>query len=1538
MAGEETTSKGNITNNYNAAQTGLNMDNTIGQIAKGSLTYALNANVENFDSNSINYQNEEGNELCLGSENGIPQNFVVIGNHFIPEQNKHIFFLVNPLEGLSQIGYMINNNCEYVTILADTSQDPYLAFDVNHPIHKVVHRITNCTTEIYWTDGLNPRRYLDLDNVPTSDIDNKLKIQPNFTIPQLNIVEIVSGGELLAGTYQFAIQYSDALGFGYTSYYSVTNPTPIANTDIETLDFNYPVNRSIKLDISNLDLTGYFEYYNLAVIKTINNIQSVELVGTYYIGSATKEITYSGQNQTQIKLSINDIFEKFPYYDVAEDLTAVQDILVWDNLTSNDRVNYQSIASQIELQWQTYKIPNTENYANEINATELRGYLRDEVYAFEIVFLLRNGRQTDGFHIPGRTAVAGDLTIINKSSNNDYIGTGTSAPKWKIYNTASVTGNATGANINNATPYKYGQFAYWESEELYPPNTEVWGSLANTPIRHHKFPDVLVSPVFESVAYTSGQPVTPVMQSSDAVYPIGVKIDTAQIASLIANSSLTAKQKAEVAGFKIVRGNRSTNKSIIGKGILRNVGKYEREGTNYYFPNYPYNDLKADPFIQQLPASQRDTKAYVYNSQSVLYKITNVTTAGSVSITDCNTKVVREIPIIVGDSYSICSLTYPVLNGGASASISSPGKLTITVGLTSDSSTEFRYYDAYDATQKLITVTAAEGIVYILVNSFYPVTYNFGSKNYTITTTDTLNPETLADKLTGFSTNASKFRQVFNSPETSFGQPSLGSILKIENLIFGGGVAHFVEVKNNARYKFLTQTAQKEALLSSYNLANSISPFDPNAMFTTYQAYLTIYINGITRKNFSYSFNSIASYDYWEDVTNSGNKQRELDLCQYINPGFQSTGDDLDINNFQRESSVYMKTAGTSFLPFPTSTALSDNSRFTASSNNNCNTPEKQQTISVLSYYASLKNIIPSQWGQIYTYETIDTGFQVDLDFLPGVTTVFGGDTFISRFAFKTKLPFFIDNRVNAPDDSDVFYDEIGNIAYPRYWHSSRSILFNYSTPKPTLLSNVISVKAVQLDCPNNPIYIAPPVSGGTTTTTSTTSSPNSISAGLLKNSYDGKMYQFAYGIPYFYCETSINLDLRQAFNNREGDFYPRVSSGIPDTWFQQTNVPIAQDNTYYYNVTYSKQNVDNYFSHLPANWSNDECNVAFPFRAIYSEPQSSDPTVKVNNWLIYRPISFFDFPQNYGDLISLDGIQNKAVLARFENKSLLYNTMLTINTSNPQAAYLGNDSLFKSAPPIDFAETDLGYVGSQNKFLLKIPQGQITVDAKRGQIFLISGNGATDLTAFKSGINRFMTDHLAFEILRYFPDADVDNNFTKVGLHGVYDSKYDRVIISKLDYIPQPDYVGEITYDVADGEYYLGDNVVQLLDNKYFCNKSWTLSFNMNTKSWISFHSYIPNYYIAENNFFYSGLNQGCDLAFVAAQEVPDCQIQGSAQIPGFCDFAGVAFVDNPCAFDGYSYLGVLTTSTTTTRPATTTTTTTAALVCTIAGTAVKL
>ena len=185
----------NIIKEYNVARLGLDMDSSEAQIIKGKLSYALNAVVENFDSNHINYQNEPGNIYCLD----FPKDYLLIGNYFINEQYKHIFWLTNPLTGGCQIGYMVNNDCVYHTLVSD----PCLGFSVNFPIHSAVHRITNCTTEVYWADNV-ARRYMDIDNVPykllsgtalcdpvySTTLDcNQLKVQPDFSIPNLSIKE-----------------------------------------------------------------------------------------------------------------------------------------------------------------------------------------------------------------------------------------------------------------------------------------------------------------------------------------------------------------------------------------------------------------------------------------------------------------------------------------------------------------------------------------------------------------------------------------------------------------------------------------------------------------------------------------------------------------------------------------------------------------------------------------------------------------------------------------------------------------------------------------------------------------------------------------------------------------------------------------------------------------------------------------------------------------------------------------------------------------------------------------------------------------------------------------------------------------------------------------------------------------------------------------------------------------------------------------------------------------------------------------------------
>ena len=1509
-------SPSNIEIHPDTAYKGLDMDSSISQIAPGKLTYALNASVENFDANGISYQNEQGNELCLS----FPNEFILIGKHFIAEKNKHIFFITNPTTQQSEIGYMENNDCIYHTLVSATC----LNFNINYPIHKVVHKITNCTTEIYWTDGFNPRRYMDIDSPPwklssgsslcnpiydVGNLDcNRIKLQPNFNIPELKVTKVISGGNLVAGTVQFAAQYCDASGNGYTSFYSVTNPCPIVDTHITDFNFNYNVGKSVKVNISNLDITGEFRYFNLAVIKSINSSISVNLVGTYSIDSTTKTITYTGEDVTTETLSISDIFEKYPYYEIAQDLTAVSDVLVWDNLTSIDRINYQSIASQISLQWQSYKLPSTESYADEFNATNLKGYLRDEIYAIEIAFLLKNGKQTDSFHIPGRVKNNNENFPDVLSTNADFIGEGSSAPYWKIYNTASVTGQAQGDPIGNATPYEYGEFAYWESEETYPCNENVWGDLAGKPIRHHKFPDILVSPAFESGVPEVSNGKYIVSMQNNSVFPLGIKVDSNQIRTLINSSSLTDSQKEDIVGFKILRGDRGTNKSIIAKGILRNVGEYTRQNQKYYYPNYPYNDLNSDPFINETNNAwiEQATPWIIYcykdpggNNGKATYTYTSTETG----------KPTPSPPMHVGEIIEICSSTRPFANYPDTLYIG-PGNYDVfhiqaegcrgfhalwNDPFTKDNSSSIYNdpwlcggsaifggcsnfaYTRVDVGAGVTVPDCSNGGFGALCPCFYSNSkqtplknninqFNFGPGgsifNPTVGRRSSLNCG-IETPINPFTDTNKPYRQIFNSPETSFGQPFLGDILKLENVMYGAGKAHHVEVKNNAKYRLLSKEAQIDALNSSYGIGVITGSLDGVAMFTAYQIYLQIFTNGILRKNFGYSYNSIASYDYSSNINNNaGIKQRQLDLKQYLIPVVQSVGEPagIGVNNYQRETSIYLKTKETvDALPLPSNTPsllngtipyITDISRKTISDFSTCNTPEQQKDISVVSYYGSIKNNVTNLWRQIYSYQTIDTGAQqlFDSQNYQASFTAFGGDTFISRFAFKTKLPFFIDNRVNSPDDSEIFYDELGNIGYPKYWHSSRSIFYDYNN-NGNGFKNLISIKAHKFDCATDP---------------STIPSTSTGIAGTYRTYYDGKFYLFAYGIPSFYCESSYNTDLRQAFNNREGDFWPHVTTGIPDDWVQENFVSIAFDNTYHYNPSYSKQNKENYFSHLPADWEDKLCYTNYPFRAIYSDTQEQNADVRVNNWLIYKPLSLFDFPQNNGKLISLDGIENKTILARFENKSLLYNVLLTMDSTNPKAAYLGGTQIFGTTPPVDFAETDLGYVGSQNKFLLKIPQGQITIDAKRGQVFLLNGRQTIDLSQFGSGMNRFFTDHLAFEILRYFPNINTDNNYTGIGLHGVYDSKFDRVIITKLDYIPLD---SDIKYDDSLNKFYIPNIVeglefrtqVYLTDPEFFCNKSWTLSYGINTKSWNSFHSYLPNFYIGENNFFYSGLNGCC-------------------------------------------------------------------------------
>ena len=204
------------------------------------------------------------------------------------------------------------------------------------------------------------------------------------------------------------------------------------------------------------------------------------------------------------------------------------------------------------------------------NTIDFKGYMRDEVYPLLIAFELDNGHITDAFPMIGRAITDSDKEIIY---NNDVISGSeeecntsvTGKEKWKVYNTGNILGKLHPESVDDCYegPWEYGEFAYWESTEVYDCNKDIWEDFAGKPIRHFKFPDCNISPIHDN---------------KGNIYPIGIRINTDEVVRAIKESSLSDRQKSRITGFRIIRGNRANNESVVAKGLIINVLKYNTAG------------------------------------------------------------------------------------------------------------------------------------------------------------------------------------------------------------------------------------------------------------------------------------------------------------------------------------------------------------------------------------------------------------------------------------------------------------------------------------------------------------------------------------------------------------------------------------------------------------------------------------------------------------------------------------------------------------------------------------------------------------------------------------------------------------------------------------------------------------------------------------------------------------------------------------------------------------------------------------------------
>ncbi len=704
-------------------------------------------------------------------------------------------------------------------------------------------------------------------------------------------------------------------------------------------------------------------------------------------------------------------------------------------------------------------------------------------------------------------------------------------------------------------------------------------------------------------------------------------------------------------------------------------------------------------------------------------------------------------------------------------------------------------------------------------------------------------------------------RFTFLSPDTTFNSPTIGTELKFESVLYGDALGSFYTVQNHPKYVILSLGGiiliQTLTIISwIIDLLNLIvdvwKHFNAGFVFTVGTAisfasaiaswglgsvskYLQygyqwqqLILNFGTPQNFAKYYAAVGNYHSEGYVTNAGNKRRQILNSLYLNAGNYSIseyGNSLNINNYKREDSVYLSlTKDISFVGTPlVDPTKSDTSRFRLS---DVFGSMRDNLSRVASYYSAVKYYVPEQYGELSDIEWLYTGESRKIDWNntqdDSCDPIFGGDTFISRMTQKRKYPYFLNNAVGVSSSEDFQYRLLGNITSPTYYFNSLGESAANST--------------------------------GVNFTANETNLDWASYSGLYTK---GTMYLFSYGITSFLCESDFNLNYRYSTDNKDRAFYPYQSD--IESWTQEYKIPIDVPNSYQYNRDYSKQNKENFFCSQPSIYNNDLCVTTYRNRVINSQ-SDLDSNFFSDNWRVFLANDYHDFPLENGQLIGLDGIERDKLLLRFNNTSWVMNAYYTMETSEG-LAQIGSSSLF-AQKPVEYAKTELGYAGSQHHAFISTQYGHFWVDAARTSVFMLPiGDGAPQ--DISGALSPFFNNNLPFYILKSFPDYNIDNNYKRIGLSMGWDNRFERVFLTKLDYELKNEYIGKVTYedDVFTYTPTVGDPVViSLTDSTYFCNKSWTLGFSPLTKSWVSYYSFVPNFYIGHENYFQSGINYSQD------------------------------------------------------------------------------
>ncbi len=1323
----------------NSFSRGMQKDYNETFVADGLYTHARNSVNNSHDGQLGVIGNEPANLLCVTLPYTLIGSIHVFGDEWV-------LFTTDDVN--SEIGIFDESKCSYKKIVNDKS----LNFKKTNLITGVSRFRYDCERLIYWDDGLNPTRTMDIDNVPfkytetivdgcivktyTDELDcEAIRIAPLIKYPCLQLTQGKIAGSLLNGSYQVCLAYT-------VNKVKVTDY--IGLSEVQGLFTYANAGSSLEVTITNIDTS--FDEFELVVLANINQQTVAKRIGYYtaatgtiYIDRWTEE--YETVQVSSVVLRSSIIEKSDAMYNVGEYLLRV-------GVTNRYKFNYQLQANNIRAKWLAVQYP-ADYYIKGNNNTS---YLRDEQYAFFIRWIYNTGERSESYHIPGRAPLPGERTAV---AGGDAFETSHGIPRelWQVQNTAAIESLATSTLPDGGVVIAKGRMGFWESTEKYPADrADIWGNLCGKPIRHHKMPDVTIN---------GGDIINHFNNGGNNIVMLGVQFE-----GITHPLDQNGNPITSIVGYEILRGSREGAKSILCKGLLNNMREYsvpENPTITGLYQNYPYNDLRPDIY---LTAAEQNGENGGGNPAPLNKYRRDVLSFHSPDTSFSNPYLnVNEVKIyqqLVGQSEGVFEVPYRHPKFKVASNFSSTLSDIVAAGV--------------GVANVVSALAGGELSLQLSSTSDIPLTNSLLSQH---------RPEILTGTWLGVSSGQ---MGVTGAP--------IGDQLAADK----------------------RQTANTAITTANAALVIAFSAINYSVM--SEQLYRVI-VGFLPKKQYAAQYNSHGFYNNIISgverniISVTGNRRREITDANYIGTKLQQFTGNFQINNVDRSRYVALKL--TSTLPDPVT--IIDNSRVTLGSAGNKKIGDPIIGFNIASHYGALKYSIPSQYGQLESIKQLPISFCVMST--PGTKNLqltsdilFGGDTYINRFTEKNSILFFNTWLINEPDGIEFNYTNYINLPYPRYWINT--------TLNNSAFINIAS-QSRSLDMLDSSTF-------------------------YIKRGY---FYLFNSGVRDFFVESEINLayrDWEDEISMRHYDPYR-----FTDLTSMFRSDIIASGNFYKYDYSLSIAKLVNssvtWGDLLPRDYNpiiDSTCYVYRPGRVIYSLTQKEES--KKDSWRVFLPNNYYDFGNN---VTSVKNINKTGALFMMPHQSpLSFMGVEELKLDGTGAKItIGDGGLFaddRQLQSIVNADESYEYGSNQNRFsAVGTSKGVFWVSQEQGKVFQYAGSLKEISNA---GMKWWMAKYLPSQLLAVYPDYPLyDNPVIGVGVHTVYDNTNEILYICKKDYRPK---LNNLTYN-SQGQFFIGQTPVAFTNTEYFEDASWTISYDMKTDSWVSFHDWIPTFLLPGKNHF---------------------------------------------------------------------------------------